>query len=260
MKRAIVAALLASVAVGVHAGKLDAVEERLLRDVVVDSELTPETVGQGVQPFQWFYADKKGMEQTTAGGLSYWVQTDFYKQKERLGNSRILVLGTSQGVDQTVFYDPGFHQFYLDGDFQGQNIGFVFGVIRKGENLKALQALPENIPVVLNCRGLYRYKQSAITKDCRFLNLKKVRQEAYSYAVESVNAGRRFEAFQTRMYVRGAVQKASFMTKEEKAQCLKSKSVPCYKDFWTDAKIRAVESARESVEISQRFKDLKINE
>lgn len=260
MKRVFIIAALLAASFAANAGRLDAVEERLLRDVIVDSKITPEVVGIGVQPFQWFYADKKGMEQTTAGGLSYWVQTDFYKHKERLGNSRILVLGTSQGVDQTVFYDPGYHQFYLDGDFQGQNIGFVFGVIRKGENLKALQALPENIPVVLNCRGLYRYRQSAITKDCRFLNLKKVRQEAYSYAVESVNAGRRFEAFQTRMYVRGAVQKAAFMTQEEKAQCLKSKSVPCYKDFWTDAKIRAVESARESVEISRRFKDLKINE
>ena len=260
MKRVFIAAAVLAVSFVANAGRLEAVEERLLRDVIVDSKITPEVVGIGVQPFQWFYADKKGMEQTTAGGLSYFVQTDFYKQKERLGNSRILVLGMSQGVDQTVFYDPGYQQFYLDGDFQGQNIGFVFGVIRKGENLKALQALPENIPVVLNCRGLYRYKQSAITKDCRFLNLKKVRQEAYSYAVESVNAGRRFEAFQTRMYVRLAVQKAAFMTQEEKAQCLKSKSVPCYKDFWTDAKIRAVESARESVEISQRFKDLKINE
>lgn len=260
MKRVFIIAALLAASFAANAGRLDAVEERLLRDVIVDSKITPEVVGIGVQPFQWFYADKKGMEQTTAGGLSYWVQTDFYKHKERLGNSRILVLGTSQGVDQTVFYDAGYHQFYLDGDFQGQNIGFVFGVIRKGENLKALQALPENIPVVLNCRGLYQYKQSAITKDCRFLNLKKVRQEAYNYAVESVNVGRRFEAFQTRMYVRDAVQKASFMTQEEKAQCLKSKSVPCYKDFWTDAKIRAVESARESIEISKRFKDLKINE
>lgn len=260
MKRAIVAAALVAVISVANAGKLNDVEARLLRDAIVDSEITPEVTGEGVQPFQWFYADKKGMEQTTAGGLSYFVQTDFYKQKERLGNSRILVLGMSQGVDKTIFYDPGYYEFFLDGNHFGRNIGFVFGVIRKGENLKALQALPENIPVVLNCRGLYRYKQSAITKDCRFLNLKKVRQEAYRYAVASVNAGRRFEAFQTRMYVRDVVKKASFMTKEEKVQCLKSKSVPCYKDFWTDAKIRAVESAQESVEISKRFKDLKINE
>lgn len=248
----------ALVALPAQAGKLEATEERLLKDSIIDPDLTTEKIGGGVQPFQYFYAEQKGMVPSTAGGLAYFLQTDYEKQNARLKNKRILLLGVSQGVDKTVFTDPGHYQFYFDGDFLGRNIGFVSGVIRNGENIKALQKIPENSPVVLNCKGLDRYKNTVVTRDCRFLDLSKTQAQAFGYAVKSIDAGKRFASYQARMVVRDAVKLSASMSEEERDQCLKSKSVPCYKEFLTTDKIDAVMALLPSEDLLKRFKTLNI--